>query len=221
MDVVEAMVNRKSVRKFKSHPVPRETLRDILATAVHSPSAKNTQPWDITVVTGDAMDKLRNENLSAFLSGTPTKAEISRVPFVDEYKARQVALAVQIFKLMDIGREDKEKRREWEQRGFAFFDAPAVIFLSIDKRLDGSETSLVGIGAIMQNICMAAMNHGLGSCVEDQGVLYPHVIRRHTGLPESKRLAICIAIGYPDADFLGNSIESAREPLENVVTWVE
>jgi len=73
----------------------------------------------------------------------------------------------------------------------------------------------------MQNICLAALHWGLGTCIEDQGVLYPEVVRKYTGIPASKRLIIAIAMGYPDPDFPANRIRSEREPAENLTTWVE
>ena len=75
------------------------------------------------------------------------------------------------------------------------------------------------IGTIIQTICLTALNYSLGTCVEDQGIAFPEVVRKFTGIPQSKRLMICIAIGYPDWDFPANKLESTREPLENVVTW--
>jgi len=75
------------------------------------------------------------------------------------------------------------------------------------------------IGALMQTICLAALHHGLGTCIEDQGTMFPDVVRKFTGMPDSKRIVISIAIGYPDWDFPANKLESRREPLENVVTW--
>jgi nitroreductase len=75
------------------------------------------------------------------------------------------------------------------------------------------------LGAVTQTICLAALSHGLGTCIEGQGVMFPRVIRKHTGLPESKKIIIGIAIGYPDPEFPANRLESAREPLETVATW--
>ena len=79
---------------------------------------------------------------------------------------------------------------------------------------------LLDLGAVMQNICLAAMHFGLGTCIEDQGVLYPEVLREHAGIPPTKRLNIAIAIGYPDPDFPANNIRSEREPAENLTTWI-
>ena len=38
MDVIEAILNRYSVRDFSSQPVPKETVMKILEAATHSPS---------------------------------------------------------------------------------------------------------------------------------------------------------------------------------------
>lgn len=221
MDVMESIRTRKSIRKFKPIPIPHEVLRDILDAAIQSPSAMNTQPWSITVVTGEALERLKKDNMAAAASGDQAVAELPHIPFQGTYRQRQVDLAIQIFKLMDIAREDKQKRQEWQSRGFRFFDAPAAIILSIDRALDGSEMSLLDMGAIMQTICLAALEHGLGTCIEDQGVMFPQVARKHIRVPDSHRLVIAIAIGHPDWDFPANRLESLREPLENVVTWVE
>jgi hypothetical protein len=49
--------------------------------------------------------------------------------------------------------------------------------------------------------------------------MYPEVIRRFTGISESKRITISISIGYPDWDFPANKLESKREPVEAITTW--
>jgi len=219
MDIVEAVRSRKSTREYKPDPVPKEILREILDTSIRSPSTLNTQPWEITVVTGEMLENIRKGNIEMLNSGAKQNLEIPHKPFEGKYRQRQVDLAIQIFNLMGIAREDKEKRAEWMQRGFRLFNAPAAFILSMDKSLDESAVSLLDMGAIMQTICLVALNYGLGTCIEDQGIMFPEVVRKFTSIPESKRIMMCIAIGYPDWDFPANKLESTREPLENVVTW--
>ena len=48
---------------------------------------------------------------------------------------------------------------------------------------------------------------------------HPEVVRKFTGIPESKRIVIAVAIGYPDWDLPANRVESEREPIENITTW--
>jgi len=218
LNIIEAIRVRKSIRGFKPDPVPKEILREILEVATRSPSSENVQPWEITVVTGKLLDKIRQSNVEMLGSGTTPNPAIARGNLYGIYRERQVNLAVQIFKLMGITREDKQKRAEWRQRGFRFFDAPAAIILSVDSSLDESQTRF-DIGVISQSICLAALNYGLGTCIQLQGVLYPEVLRKFADIPESKRIIISIAIGYPDWDFPANKLESEREHIENVVTW--
>jgi nitroreductase len=218
MDVIEAIRTRKSMRGFRPDLVPKEVLRDILDIARCAPSSMNTQPWEITVVSGQALDNIKKDNIQMLASRAIPDPDISRQPFEGVFRQRQVDLAVELFQLVGIDREDKEKRAEWMQRGFRFFDAPAAIILSVDRSLHES-WPLFDIGTISQTICLAALNYGLGTCIEGQGVMYPNIVRKYTSIAESKRIIISIAIGYPDWDFPANRLESRREPVESITSW--
>ena len=135
------------------------------------------------------------------------------------YRKRQIELAKGLFKLMDIPREDKKKRAEWMERGFRFFDAPVGILMLTDNSLSDSGP-LLDIGAAMQNICLTALNFGLGTCIEDQSVLYPEVLREIADIPDNKRIIIAIALGYPDWDFPANQLSIGRESLDNNTRWI-
>ena len=220
MDIIEALRKRKSIRGYKPDRVPEETLQQILELASRAPSAMNTQPWEFTVLTGDVLENVRRSNVELLNSGALPNPEHVVVGWPKEsiYRRRQVDLAKQLFQLMDIPREDKEKRAEWMERGFRYFDAPVVIIISIDRCLSESGP-LLDAGALMQSICLTALHFGLGTCIEDQGTMYPDVLRKYAHIPESKRIVIAIAIGYPDWDFPANKVEAEREPIANLTTW--
>jgi len=221
MDVTEAVKKRKSIRSYKPDPVPKEILEQILDFASRTPSAMNTQPWEFTVLAGDVLENARRSNVELLNCGTPPNPEHVVVDWPREsiYRQRQVDLAKQLFKLMDIPREDQEKRAKWMERGFRYFDAPAVIILSVDRCLSESGP-LIDIGAVMQTICLIALHFGLGTCIEDQGVTYPQVLRKYAHIPDSKRIIMAIAIGYPDWDFPANKVETEREPINNITAWL-
>ncbi len=221
MEITEAIRKRISVRGFKPDGVSKETLREILETAGRAPSAMNVQPWEFTVISGDVLNRIRSGIVEKLTSGAPAKPEHSVVgwPRDSVYRQRQVSLAKQIFSLMEIKREDKGKRAQWLERGFRFFDAPAAIIITTDSILDET-TPLIDIGAVMQNICLAALDHGLGTCIEDQGVMYPEVLREFTDIADNRRIVIAIAIGYPDPDFPANRLVSAREPIDSITQWI-
>ena len=222
MNVIEAIQKRRSIRAFTEKPVPKETIMAILNIACRAPSAMNTQPWQFIVITGEKLNKLRAAIVEKLKSGAPIVPDHQVVSWPDKsvYKDRQITLAKQLFKAMDIAREDKEKRAWWMERGFRFFDAPAAIIIVSNKIL-GDHASLMDLGAVMQNICLTALHFGVGTCIEDQGVMYPEVVRHCTGISSNKRLMIAIAVGYPDETFPANHVRSEREPAENLTAWVE
>jgi len=221
MDIIEAIRERKSIRGFKPEPVSKEIIKEILDIAGQAPSAMNIQPWEFTVITGDVLENIRKANVELLNSGAKPQPEHKMVGWPSEsvYRKRQVELAKQIFQFMEIPREDKEKRARWLERGFRYFDAPAAIIILVDRALS-ELTPLLDIGSVMQNICLAALHYGVGACIEDQGVMYPAVLRKFAGIPESRRIIISIAVGYPDWDFPANKVESSRESVDNITTWV-
>lgn len=55
MDVIDAIQNRRAVRKFSDQPVPDDVIHAILGAGRRSQSSKNTQPWRFLVVRDHAM----------------------------------------------------------------------------------------------------------------------------------------------------------------------
>lgn len=221
MDIMEAIRLRKSIRDFKSDPVPKEVLFKILESACRAPSAMNTQPWEFVVLTGEALNKLRTALVDNVRKNAPAHPEHHSVGWSGEgiYRNRQIELAKELFRLMGIPRDDKEKRAKWLERGFRFFNAPVAIIITTDRSL--SEVGpLLDLGAVMQTICLAALHYGLGTCIEDQGVLYPDVLRNIAHIQDNKKIIISIAIGYPDWDFPANNLISSRVSLDKNTQWI-
>lgn len=216
MEILDAIRTRRSIRAYLPLEVSQEIIREIMEVSMRTPSAINTQPWEITVVSGEVLESIRRENIENILSGAPTKEPLK---YEGLYKQRQIELAIDLFNLMNIKREDREKRKEWSLRGYRFFDAPVAIILSIDKSLRYGTMASYDIGALGLNICLTAMNYGLGTCIEEQGVVFPEVIRKYTGIPDNKDIIIGIALGYPDPTFPANQIVSRRVPVEEVTSW--
>ena len=219
MELKDAVRKRISVRGYKADPIPQKVLTEIIEISLRAPSAMNTQPWEITVVTGELLDKLRRMNVEALSSGTMPVSDFENKPYEGVYKERQRALGFELYRLLGIERGDKEKRTGWTMKGFRAFDAPALIILSADEGVDDRMASS-DIGGFIQTICLVALEYGLGTCINSQGALFPELVRKVTAIQDSKKIHICIAIGYPDWDHPANKLVSAREPVANVVNWV-
>jgi len=221
VNIIEAIRTRKSIRDFTADPVPQHILRKIVEVAIRAPSAENSQPWEFTIVVGDILDTIRKANIEKLKSRAMSHPDLAAegLPRDSVYRRRQIEIAKQLFGLMDIPREDLKKRDRWMELGFRYFNAPAAIIISVDRSLSYPRP-IFDIGSATQNICLAALNYGLGTCIANQGIRYPEVLHEFAKIPESKRIVISIAIGYPNWDFPANKVVSEREPMENITTWI-
>ncbi len=50
MDLVDSIVELRSIRSFKPKEIPRDVLKNILEAGRHTPTAHNIQPWHFIVV---------------------------------------------------------------------------------------------------------------------------------------------------------------------------
>ena len=51
MELTKAIKERRSIRRYKSDPVPHQVIQEILENAVWAPSAQNLQPWYFLALT--------------------------------------------------------------------------------------------------------------------------------------------------------------------------
>ncbi|MFN0316063.1 MAG: nitroreductase family protein, partial [Burkholderiales bacterium] len=111
--------------------MPRKLIEEVLELAMRAPSSLNTQPWNFFVVAGDPLDRIRKGNTQRNLAGVQESREFrGHGAYVGIHRERQIEIAKQLFKAMDIPREDKLKRKEWVLRGFRQFDAPVSIVVT-------------------------------------------------------------------------------------------
>jgi nitroreductase len=218
MEINEAIDTRVSIRGFQPDPVPGATIREILAAASRAPSGKNVQPWEIAVLSGDVLDRIRGENVASFLAGETERPDLPIAYPAGVYREREVEIARAVLQAMGIQRGDTEKRGAWLQRGFRYFDAPVAVLLMCDADVD-ILLAHHDTGSFSQTFCLAALGFGLGTCIVRQGVLYPDAIRRHTGIPQSKLIISAIALGWPDPDYPANRVRSTRLPVDEITTW--
>ena len=72
MSDLEGIRQRRSIRKYKPDPVPREAIEEVLGAAILAPSGKNRQPWKFLVYQGAAKAALLDE-MERVLPGKPAK----------------------------------------------------------------------------------------------------------------------------------------------------
>lgn len=219
MEFIEVLKSRRSIRAFRSDPIPQGVLKKVIEEAMWAPSWANTQPWEFVVATGKPLQEIVKQYLTK--AKERPYSDIARPPeFPEVYMNRIKALAPPG---PPPSKEDMEKRMV---SSLSHYGAPAVIYILIDKSFFYTSRgtnywSLYDCGAVAQNICLVATNYALGTVQQAQAVPYPYVLRTVLGTPESKLFAIGIAIGTPDWDSPAVKMaRSTREPVERITRWV-
>jgi len=217
MDVIEAITGRRSVRAFKVDPVPKEVLREIMEAVLRAPSWENTQPWEFAVLGGEAMNELRAAVVAKMSAGEKPNLDIPWPRFSGPHLERAKTGGRRLIKELGIAKEDSNAITNWRFSMTQFFGAPSGIIVYMDASL--GEWSLVDVGIALQTLMLAAWHHGVGTCCLAAAVIYPDVLRSLLNIPESKRIIIGLAVGYPDYESPAVKFRADREPLETMVTW--
>jgi nitroreductase len=171
MELMEAISQRRSIRRFKDTPVPRELVEEVLAAAVRAPSAKNSQPWRFVVLQGAAkkrLARLMQEGADLMESrGEKTGSCRNSARIID-----QAPLTVVIF------------NAAYRHDGIIFahptYNAPDI----------------QSIGGMVQTMLLAAHERGLGTLwICDLLCAYP-AIRKW--LDRREELVTAVSMGYAD-----------------------
>ena len=220
MELQEAVLGRRSIRQFLPKPVPDELIEDLIAKSIWSPSWGNTQPWEIVVGTGESLAKFKKKNQDAFIEGKTATTDIP-MPQVwpDRNKLRYKELGKSVLGALSIAREDQQARIDHLAWMFKLFDAPTVVIFMVDKTLL-LEYAMLDVGLILQTFCLLAHDKGLGTCIMAASVMYPEIVREVFSIPETKRLVMGAALGWPDTEAPVNSFKRNRGQLEEFVKWV-
>ncbi len=117
---------------------------------------------------------------------------------------------------MGIERHDAERRQDWVMRGFRQFDAPVSVVVCFDRNLLGNTIAHFDTGAMTYGLVLAAWSRGLGAVINGQGIMQSPVVRDVAGIPEDQVILTCVALGWPDDEFIANSVVSRRRPVEHV-----
>ncbi|MFC3174690.1 nitroreductase [Novosphingobium bradum] len=216
MNVTEAVRSRRSVRAFTGQPVPFETIRDLLEGARWAPSGCNFQPWEATVLTGEALAALQAKLLAA-APDDPLEYRFDAPNASPRHLARLQELGGQMYGAMAVGRGDADGRADFARQNARSFGAPVLLLAHFPKLMGPPQWSDVGMW--LQTIMLLAREAGLDTCPQEYMGMYGRTIKAHLGLSDDALLFCGLALGYRDADAPVNQFERSRVALADQVTF--
>ncbi len=195
--------HRKSIRQFKSDPVPHDVLKRILeSAAIHAPSGKNRQNWRFIVLEGSARDEYLQFSQKSWT------------------------------KIKDIlEKRLKPSLYAFTERFFYTLGQAPVVILAYSEN-SPEEKDLTSIGSVymaVQNLNLACVAEGLGCCtmgapleIKDEVNAF---VQKHVDQSKNKiqfggdnglQLLCGIAIGIPD-----HEPPKAPRQTEGRVFWLK
>ncbi|OPY69679.1 MAG: putative NAD(P)H nitroreductase YodC [Syntrophorhabdaceae bacterium PtaU1.Bin034] len=217
MELADIIKERRSIRAFKSDPVPREKVEEILSLAIRAPSAINLQPWELTVVMNEERERLSRKLLKAYREKNISCSPGNVKPMPSVFTARGVESFEAMKPYLDEMGSDFNKYIN--EGSCNFYGAPVAIIMSIDNSF--SKARLVDIGVCLGYLVLAAHECGLWTCPIGLITAYEEEVKDVLNIPDSKDVVIGVALGYPLWESPVNRFISPREELSKMVRWIE
>jgi hypothetical protein len=194
-DFYQLIESRKSIRKYKPELPPREVLERVLAAGLHAPSGKNRQNWKFFVVTGVKRDEYLKLSQKSWLG-------------IKDILQKQLKPSLYDFT---------------ERFFYTLGDAPVVIFCySLNSPEERYLTSVGSVYMAVENMNLAALAEGLGSCTMGGPLEIKNEVDQFLGvtdLPEYKaghmELLCALVLGYPD-----HNPPKAKRQEEGRIVWL-
>jgi len=220
VEILEGIKTRRSIRGFNPNPITREVMEKILQAASNSPSYTNTQPWEVVVVSGKKKDVLGRKLLELATVNAPTSSDLPMPKtWPSALEERSQEHGARRLSTLGVARQDQDGRERLRLMNFEFYGAPCAVFLFIDGSL--GEWSIFDMGLFTQNLILAAHSLGVESCLQASVTNYALEIKRFFGIAESKKLVICISLGYPDEKAKLNTYRSLKQKPNEFTRWYE
>ena len=213
----QLLTERHSVRAFIDRPVSEQQVRDLMASATKAASGGNMQPWNAYILAGDVKDQLVAAIDSEIMSGKVQDEDgASSYPtnLKSPYRERRYECGMALYEALDIGREDKMRRKAQWQENYKFFGAPVGLIFTLDKQMGAPQ--YIDLGIYLQTLMLVSQEAGLSTCAQRSWSSWPTTCAKTLNLPEEEHVIVGMTLGYEDASAPINQYRVGRTNLDEV-----
>jgi len=208
VDVHEAILTTRAIRRFTDDPVTDDELLTCLRAAVQAPSGGNIQPWQFLVVTdvdtrgaiADLYHRAYDRYERALLAGLP--------PF------RSAADEASFMRSVRASRHLAENLAEVPALVLFLMPDISMTLHDDDGPLDVG-TPYASVYPAVQNFMLAARGLGLGTTLTTVFRIHHDELRALCGIPERHQVVALVPVGRPRGRFG----VARRRPPEAVTHW--
>jgi len=197
MSVPAFLEARRSIRAFLPDPVPRATLDALVEAACLAPAPHHSRPWRFVVVDSAAAKDALASGMGArwrtdLLGDDVPAARVDELVAASYQKLTggpALVLGCLTWDGLDRYPDEARRRAEW---GMA----------------------LLSLGAAVENLMLAAADHGLASCWIAAPIFCPTEARDALALPAEWLPHAMVMVGVPDPSYTGR--QRPPIPLEQL-----
>ena len=203
MDIKTAILQRRSIRKYKSDPVPDNMLQELLEAARLAPSGTNQQPWRFIVI--------KNQDV---------KERIQASAFNQKFLSQAPILLVCCADLTTYAHNTRKRMQELIDAGVFGVEA-FDSYPDIDKPKDAMALkafiphAMLNVAIAIEHIVLRAVSLGLGTCWVQ--LFKAKQIAQILELPENLIITALIPVGFPDQSPVLRPRVSVQEIVYKVV----
>ncbi|MBO7677558.1 MAG: nitroreductase [Erysipelotrichaceae bacterium] len=177
MDTKQAIMSRRSTRKFKDKAIDEKTLNEIIEAGRYAPSGGNSQTSRFFVI----RDRKVLDQLVELVQDAFSKMEV----YEGMYKSMATSITLS------------------KTGNYVFHYNPACLIVVANKKDYGN--NLADVACALENMMILANDKDLGSCWinqlrwlnEDEKLLE---LFRSYGMKDDERIYGALALGYPDSE---------------------
>ena len=205
MTVLEAIKARRSIAKFRSEPLPRDLLEQMLDAAVWAPNPRLTEPWRFYVLTGEGKRRF---------------AEIRRrsraATFADPH-APEAAKALDRLYHDTLG--ILARRGLAVVTGIALAGGGCVMAVRGGREGPADEVQreedIAATFMAAQNLMLAGVELGAGTYLRTGPIIHDPELRGLLNLEDDRRILAVIYAGYPS-----DIPQKRRTPAAERTVWL-
>jgi F420 biosynthesis protein FbiB-like protein len=173
--------SRRSIRRFKSDPVPLDCIQRIMETGIYAPSAHNLQPWRFAVITSTAAKGRLAETITARYRQDMVTDGVPEVD-IQARVSRTIRRTAQAPVIVVLCRDTTRVKPQ-----------PDPLLLQKEALMGTQSVALAGL-----QLLLAAHAEGLGGTWICWPLYTPDETRRALGLSQEWEPEGMLFLGYPD-----------------------
>jgi nitroreductase len=212
------MDSRWSCRGFEDRAVPTADIERLLEMAQRAPSWSNIQPWEVTVVTGGRLERLRAD-LVEYAKEADVKPDL---PFPGKYggvyQERRRECGWQLYDAVGVAKGDRVASMAQAMENFRFFGAPAMALVTTEGDL--GPYAVLDCGVYLGYFVLAAQSLGLGAIAQASVAGHSDFFRRELEVPANRQILAGVSFGYPDDSHATAGFRTTRANIADVARFV-